>query len=257
MNTNQTVNFFWHGPKLGPVQVACIRSFMRHGHRAVLHCYTPPEDIPEGVALFDARQIMSLTDLISNTETGSVALGTNRYRYRMIKAGHGTYADCDMFLLRPLPPDDILIGLQNSVDKSHACNNALLRYPPASRLAFELVKATMKEQATMPWRRRRRQVLNSVLRPLGLAPSVRNAPWGEWGPALVSYWVKELGLVSLCKPIDVFYPVHYFGTDLLFDPGLKLDDLITPRSVAVHLCHRMSGGMVVPSGCPLDQIIQS
>ena len=115
----------------------------------------------------------------------------------------------------------------------------------------------MKEQATMPWRRRRRQVLNSVLRPLGLAPSVRNAPWGEWGPALVSYWVKELGLVSLCKPIDVFYPVHYFGTDLLFDPGLKLDDLITPRSVAVHLCHRMSGGMVVPSGCPLDQIIQS
>lgn len=257
MNNNQTVNFFWHGPKLGAVHSACIRSFVRHGHRAVLHCYAPPEDLPDGVALFDARQIMPLTDLISDVQTGSVALGADRYRYRMIRAGHGTYADCDMFLLRALPPDDILIGLQNSLDKPHSCNNALLRYPPDSLLAHELVKATMDEHATMPWRRRRRQMLNSVLRPLGLAPSVRDAPWGEWGPALVSYWVKELGLVSVCKPIDVFYPVHYFATDLLFDPGLKLDDLITPRSVAVHLCHKMLGGTAVPSGCPLDQILQA
>jgi hypothetical protein len=233
-----------------------MRSFVHHGHKARLHCFTPPSDVPEGIELFDARQVMPMADLLAERKLGSVAFGANRYRYRMIEAGFGTYADCDMFLLRPLPEDEYLIGFQNDIDKPHACNNALLRYPQTCPLSRELVRCTLDEYATLPWKRRRRHVLNSLLRPLGLAPSARDEPWGVWGPALLSHWVKSLDLLPLCKPIDVFYPLHYNMVDLLFDPGLRLEHLVTPRTVAIHLSHKMSGKKPIPPGCPLDQIVK-
>jgi hypothetical protein len=256
MQTDQTVNSFWHGPKLGDIHGACIRSFMRHGHHARLHCYTPPEDVPDGVEVFDARQVMPQSDLLKDGKTGSVALGADRYRYRLIEAGLGIYADCDMYLIRPLPKEDYLIGFQSDAGTLHAVNGALLRYQPSSGLSQALARCTMHEHATLPWKRRRRHVLNSFLRPFGLAPSARHESWGVWGPALLSYWIKELDLASLCKPIDVFYPLHYFMVDLLFDPGLRLEDLVTPRTVAIHLCHKMSGTKPIPPGCPMDQIVR-
>jgi hypothetical protein len=68
--------------------------------------------------------------------------------------------------------------------------------------------------------------------------------------------VKSLDLLPLCKPIDVFYPLHYNMVDLLFDPGLRLEHLVTPRTVAIHLSHKMSGKKPIPPGCPLDQIVK-
>lgn len=51
------INTVWIGKKLGPVHAACLRSFVRHGHDVVLHCFELPEDTPEGVRFFDAARL--------------------------------------------------------------------------------------------------------------------------------------------------------------------------------------------------------
>lgn len=255
--SDRPVNFFWHGPRMGRVHAACLRSFLRHGHRVVLHGYAPPEDLPEGVEVFDAERLMPKSDLLFDKETGSVATGADRYRYRILKADLGDYADCDMYLLRPLPEDDYLIGRQNSWGREHPCNSALLRYPADSRLAEAMVETTRDATATRPWQSRKRHMFNAMLRLVGRAPSVTDGFWGEWGPRLLSHWVEELGLKDKTKPIDVFYPLHYFSTDLLFEPGLRLADLVTPRTVAVHLCHNMLGKRDPVPGSPLDEILRA
>jgi hypothetical protein len=254
---SKTVNFFWHGAALGQIHSACLLSFLRHGHRAVLHCYNVPQDLPDGVEVFDATRLMPISDLLADQASGSVAPGVDRYRYRIIQAGMGTYADCDMYLLRPLPDDDYLIGRQNSWGKEHSCNCAMLRYPADSALSKHLVASTMDETATLPWQSSRRRIFNAVRKRVGVPASVTTAPWGSWGPRLVSYWVDELGLRDMTQPIDIFYPLHYFSIDLLFEPGLRLVDLVTPRTVAVHLCHQMQSQRAVPQGSPMAEILQA
>lgn len=248
-----SVNMFWHGPRLGPVHAACLRSFLRHGHRVVLHGYAAPEDLPEGVERFDARQIMPLADLIANRETGSVALGTNRYRYRMLAAGMGPYVDCDMYCLQPVPTDAYVFGREDA----RAINNAFLNYPPDSALATALVAETATEFRIPDWLSRRRKALLRVRRALGLGVSVRDMPWGVWGPSLLTHWVHKLGLEHRAQPIDRFYPLHYLNVELLLEPGLRIEDLTTPRSVAIHLCHKLLDQRRPPPGSPLHGIIDS
>src|SRR5690625_4176270 len=132
------VNMFWHGPKLGPMHAACVRSFLRHGHTVSMHCYERPEDLPDGVRVFDAAKLMPLVELISHKKSGSVALGANRYRYRLISTGFGAYADCDMFCLRPLTEARFILG----AEQNDSVNNAILKFPADSGLASALLHAT-------------------------------------------------------------------------------------------------------------------
>lgn len=251
------INMFWDGPLLGAVHAACARSFLRHGHRVIMHCYDLPSDLPEGIEVFDATQIMPRSDLIANTETGSVSLGTNRYRYRLLRAGMGIYADCDMYCLRPIDDEDYIFGWEDS----RLINGACLKYPADSALADMLVAATGTEYYTQeePDRRRDKYMMRAK-RVFGRGPSVssvRDLPWGVWGPHLLTRTIRDLGLKEKAKPIDRFYPLHYFCTMLLFEPGLRIEDLATPRTQAVHLCHKLQDKRPPPAGSPLQRIIDT
>jgi len=245
------INMFWDGPSLGSVHAACIRSFLRHGHRVVLHCYDHPSDLPDGVDTFDATRIMPRSDLIANRRSGSVALGVNRYRYRMISAGMGLYADCDMYCLRPISDGEYIFGREDS----RSINGAFLKYPAESELARMLLKATDSEYYASDRLRRRDQYLLRARRALGLGVSVRDMTWGVWGPRLLTQCIGSLGLEEKARPIDHFYPLHFYNTSLLFEPGLRIEDLATPRTEAIHLCHKMQDKRTPPPGSPLRQII--
>ncbi len=247
------VNMFWHGSHIGPVHAACVRSFQRHGHHVRMHCYDIPKDLPENVEVFDASKLMPMSDLIADVETGSVALGADRYRYRILQAGLGLYADCDIFCLKSIPRREYLFGWEDN----HQINNALLKYPTNSPLSLELLQATKSEYFIPDFFPRRKQLRLKVRRALGFAKSVQHMPWGIWGPTLLTQTIKKLGLTDKAFPIDCFYPVHYFSTNLFMESGLKLDDLITNRTVTVHLCHKMLKSKDIPKGSPLFEIVNA
>lgn len=246
----QAIHFFWHGPRLGPVQAACLRSCLRQGHAAVLHCYAPPEDVPPGVTLADAWAVMPEAELLRD-RSGSVALGANRFRYRLLAAGLGPYSDVDMFFLRPLPRADTIFGWQTG----RSVNNAILHAPQDSELVRRLCAATADRFFIPPWLPPRRRWRMALRRRLGLGTPVEAQPWGVWGPSLLTAVVRDLGLEGTAQPVDVFYPLHWDHAALLRQPGLRLADLVTPRTIAVHLWHRASGFRAPPPGSPLAEIL--
>jgi len=248
----QIVNMFWHGADLGPVHAACIRSFLHQGHPVILHCYSAPSDVPSGVQLFDASKLMPESDLIANSETGSVALGSNRYRYRLIEAGFGLYVDCDMYCLKPIPESDYIFGREDS----QRINNAVLKYPANSILSKSLILATKKEYYVPEWFSTKRKTLLRIRRSFGIPRSVCDMPWGVWGPNLLTHKINEIGLEQKAKPIDYFYPVHYTNTSLLYESGLTLSDLVTSRTFAVHLCHKTLSSLQAPPDSPLGEIVK-
>jgi hypothetical protein len=214
-----------------------------------MHCYERPNDLPEDVRVFDAGKIMPLSDL--QQQHGSVALGADRYRYRMIAEGFGLYSDCDMFCLGPITDSPYTFGKE----QDNLVNNAFLKFPPKSDLANALIEATRDYYFIPPWFRSSKKRRLALLKKLGRGVHVGQHEWGVWGPQLISHCINELKLFPEVAPIDLYYPVHTKQTNLLFDPGLCIADLVTPRTEAIHLWHKLLSSEDPPHGSPLWEMI--
>jgi hypothetical protein len=107
------INAFWVGPKLGPVSRACLYSFVRAGHRVRLHVYENPSDVPYGVELADAAELMPKSMAMAHKETGSFALAADFFRYEVQAAEIGVYVDCDCYCLQPLEDAEYIMGWEN------------------------------------------------------------------------------------------------------------------------------------------------
>lgn len=58
--SNQLVDIhaLWIGEKLGALSSCCLRSFIMRGHNVYLHTYENIEDIPVGVKIVDANNVI-------------------------------------------------------------------------------------------------------------------------------------------------------------------------------------------------------
>lgn len=245
------VNAFWFGPRLGAVHAACLRSFVRHGYTVRLHVYEPPADLPEGVELFDAEQLMKRSELVSHGKTGSYALASDKYRYRILRAGLGVYVDADVYCLKPLPERNFLIGWEN--DK--AVNGAVLAAPSDSRLVAYLNDVFLDRSFIPPWERKSRRHKLMLKKAIGLAADPASMPWGTYGPALITHAVKSFGLEAEILPIDTFYPLHFSQLSLLYDADLTLADITTQRTCAVHLYNFLLPDRAIPETSPLGRML--
>ena len=243
--------FFWHGPRLGPINAAGLRSFLRHGHPAVLHCYAPPADVPSGVEIRDARAVMPEADLLRHGGRDGVVLAADRFAYRLLAAGFSPYCDADVFCLRPLTVPDYLFGWEDS----RWINQAVLHAPADSELVRRLLAATEDRFFVPPWLPPRRRWRLAFRRRLGFGVPVEAQDWGVWGPRLLTWVVKDLGLEGEAAPIDLFYPLHWRHLPLLRDPGLRLADLVTPRTQAIELWNHLAAAEDPPPGSPLAEIL--
>jgi hypothetical protein len=82
-------------------------------------------------------------------------------------------------------------------------------------------------------------------------------PWGTTGPHALTALARETGLDREALPSDVFYPVPWQKAGWIADPARRLEDMVTPRSVAVHLWNeqiRSLGGVPVPPGSFLERL---
>lgn len=245
------VNAVWIGKSLGQVHAACLRSFQRHGHEVVLHAFDPPEDTPAGIKIFDASKLMRRDEVLTHRKTGSLSLASDIYRYRMLREGMGLYVDCDIYCLKPFPNKEYLFGWESD----RAISNAVLHAPYDSELVTRLNLFAGDKSFIPPWRSKGTQRWMRIRNAMGLPISPENWPWGTLGPRLLTHLVEELGMEEQASPIDAFYALHYDQTPLLFEPGLRLEDIGTPRSYALHLANSMRQSKSAPEGSPLHTIL--
>ena len=256
-----TANALWIGPKLGPIHAACLRSFVRAGHRVVLHSYDPPSDVPSGVEVADARVLMRESRIVRHQENDSPALFSDLFRYQILKAGLGVYVDCDLYCVRPIEDADYIFGWCDG----RSVNSAVLKLPTDCPILAEL--CNLKDGFIPPWSRGREKQQLRLRRLLRRPLSIEKLKWGSIGPKALTWYARQHGLISKAAPIDVFYPVAMSHIALLTDPGISIDDLITPRTNTVHLWNTLfvkQGSSLpsyledrVPPTSPLGQIIAS
>jgi hypothetical protein len=242
----------WIGDALGPVERACLRSVVRKGHPLSLYCYGPVAGVPERVEVRDASEIIP-EEAIFRQPSGSVGHFADWFRYEVQKRGLGTWIDTDLYLLAPLDGDSpFLFGQQ----QPGVVNNGVLRLPQDSPVIAELLRP-FEEGTTptwLPWRTyiraRWRQLLS------GKADFGR-LPWGSTGPYALTPLIRKAGLLSEALPPDVFYPVPWQRAGWILDPDLKLERMVTRRTIAIHLwneCIRGFKDEPAPEGSFLQRL---
>jgi hypothetical protein len=254
-----TINAIWIGPQLGQIHAACLRSFLRHGHRVVLHCYQAPADTPAGVELADARALLPECRVIRHRTSGSLALTSDLLRYEILKAGLGIYADCDVFCLRPIEDADYIFGREGTF-KGKQLATAVLKLPPDSPTLTALCAIKDTPDFAPPWEKPAKPRRLAWLRGTAPAPSLEDLPWASIGPHALSYYAEQHGIADRAAPIDRFYPVPWMQLELLFDPGLSLQELVTHRSDTVHLYNSTLTRRAradIPEGSPIWEMVHA
>lgn len=252
-NALPVIHALWVGGKLGDISRCCLKSFVMRGHEVHLHVYDDIEDVPDGITLVDGNEIIPRKNIIKHKKTGSYALFSDVFRYQLLKQRSGVYVDCDVYCLKPvhIPESGYLFGFEEDA----RINGAVLALPRDSKLLDSLLNAAYDPFFIPPWYKKSRQRRLRLKKLLGIGKNIADMPWGVIGPDAITYFVNEHQLLSEVKPIDVFYPVHYRCIQYLLDRDLQIDDVVTGRTVAVHLYNEMLKGLNLKS-LGVDCILQ-
>lgn len=204
---------------------------MRQKHKLTLYCYSEPEDVPEGVTIADAAEIVPRDQVIAYRGGGSHALFANRFRYELQRRDAGTWVDCDVYLLRPLDgtrsflcgeqaPGEIAIGV--------------LRVPSDSKLLPALLEL-FDERVVPRWLHWRPRMAAYMRLATTGRSGIAAMPWGTSGPEAITALCKSLGIDPEPLPPEVLYPVPWQQAEWVIDPDTSLEAKIGARTVAIHM----------------------
>ncbi|MBT8475346.1 MAG: hypothetical protein KJO78_07720, partial [Alphaproteobacteria bacterium] len=93
----------WIGTRLQYLNQLCLLSHVRHGHPTTLYCTDDVENVPEGIIVRPASEVMEIDHaLVAQT---SASFLSNVFRYKMIQKAGAIWIDCDAFCRQPFPDE--------------------------------------------------------------------------------------------------------------------------------------------------------
>lgn len=224
---------FWHGP-LSWLEVLCITSFVRRGHRVLVYSYDAMEGLPEGAEWRDAAEVLPKERLVFYKGKGTPGVFSDHFRYAVLRAGLGVYADLDIYCVRPIegPPDYLFAW-----ERPGSVNGAVLHIPADAPLLDDLIAIFEKTERPLlePHLPPLRRFEVAIRRLVGERVTPEHMQYGATGPMALTHYVAKHGLTGLVRPSATFYPVPYEGIPALMQAGSSLEDAIGPETLGVHL----------------------
>lgn len=216
---------FWSFAPITYIERLCLTSMLAAGHPVAVYSYDYDLDLPEGIELRDASEVMPRQAI-------RPSLFADLFRYEGLHRGLGTWVDADILLLRSLADmGDHIFGWE----VADSINNAVLCLPsdsPFFRYVAELANAHVPMHPNWGWRRRFKQRLRASV---GKQKLIDEIGWTVLGPAALTQFASRNGLSDHAQSPDVFYPVPYLKALDTFDPRVTIEDSFTANTRAVHL----------------------
>jgi hypothetical protein len=129
------IQSLWIGTRLSVMEQLSIRSYLAQGYSFHLYVYEPLENVPAGVVLRRAAEILGPEEIFcyqTGPGKGSVAAFSNSFRYKLLLERGGWWTDLDSVCLRRLDfAEEHVLGLQRYPDGSQGVNSGLIKAPPA------------------------------------------------------------------------------------------------------------------------------
>lgn len=186
------IHTLWIGEALGPCETLCLHSWLRLGHRVVLHGYSRL-DAPEGVEFFDARELCPPDDVERFRAARRLPVFADYYRALILRRFDAIWLDTDICLLRPLDFRARNVLTREGSDEPGAINNSLLRLNPEHPILDRIVERYRRPWTALPWSNLRKTapILNRAIRTCGLRPW--HLQWGALGALAIEAHIDRHG----------------------------------------------------------------
>lgn len=252
----QQIVSLWIGGALGAIERLSLRSFVAHGHPVALYSYGAVTGVPAGVERRDAADVLPEAMAQANRyRSGSYALFANLFRLELQRLGLGLWVDVDVVAIQILDLEgDFVAGRESD----RFINNAVLRLAPDSPLLADWIAATRNGRVP-PWLPFHRAPKAWVKQALGSSIHPSELPFGTFGPKSITALAERHGLTGEAQPEPVFYPLHPRQAERLYDPTLRLGDVVTAETRTIHLWNEKLGALkktVPPEGSILADLLR-
>lgn len=231
------IGTFWYGPPLGRLERACLRSMMQQGHEVTLYLHHEVKGVPEGIQVRDAKEVTGDRPVVltrkGKYQRNSPTLYADQFRYHMIKKTGRVWADLDMFLLKPLQPDNDYLFARGG---GQLINNGLLTLPENSPALSDLIEFCDDEYPIPPFEKKKRRIINLKLRKMiGVPVHVTRQFWGVWGPQALTWFLRKNHEDQHALPEKSFHPIGYKDPVPYLLPTNETYDRYLQDALAVHL----------------------
>lgn len=99
------IGALWIEGRLSFLEQLCLKSFVDAGHHTILYHYGPLQGVPDGIELRDANDILNMENFLTHGRTGSPALHSDIFRYKMLeKEDRMIWADTDAYCVKAFEP---------------------------------------------------------------------------------------------------------------------------------------------------------
>lgn len=232
-----TIAALWMEGALSYLEQLCLKSFVDAGHReVVLYHYGPLQKVPDGIQLADANDILPQTNFLTHERTGSPALHSDLFRYRMLQKMRNTiWADTDAYCVRKFATPN---GHFHGWESDKHVNGGVLGLPHDSATLAGLLAFTSDEFAIPSYYGPEYVAELEAAREAGNPVHASEQPWGVWGPHAVTHFLKETGEIRYALPQEALYPFTFKDRRDMLKRNFDVTGIVTENTFSIHLYGR-------------------
>lgn len=229
------IQSLWVGFELTLNEHLCISSFLYYGHPFHLYTYNEIKNIPNGVVVKDANEIIPEYEVFQYYK-GSYAGFADWFRWKLLYVKGGFWVDTDVICVKPFDFDsELIFGLEGN---NMVCP-AVLGFPKNHELCSFLEKACREPNKFLPYdsfKIKKRKLKRAIL-----GKGKESISWGETGgPAGFTKALVHFELLELAKSFVHFFPISSENWNSIYDLTLKKNHKLFEDTYAVHLWNEKS-----------------
>jgi len=233
MTNKRPVASLWIGERLQYLNQICLKSHVDQGHPTTLYCTHNVQNLPEGVEMRPASDIMDVD--LELVEATSASFFSNVFRYKMIQATGAIWVDCDALCHRPFPDDMDYIFAGHGMIGNLNCG--VVAIPQDCALMDQLLDYYEELPDYPPWWRKnqRKKMDKLATAPGSHASKIYKVERTAFGPQAFTHFARATGVFEKAMGPDVLYPVPFQLNDIFYDPHGRVEGWFTERTLSVHL----------------------
>lgn len=209
--SNDVVQSLWISESLSINEVLSIRSYLMNGHSYHLYTYADIRNIPEGIIIKDANDVIP-EKLIFRDSANSYAAFADWFRFKLLYERGGWWVDTDTICLRHFDiPDNHCFSSEYNRSGKTRINATYMKARPKAEYLGECLK-----------------LIDGF--------DKRNIEFGGFGLTIFQKVMMKYEYMNFMKPPEVFCPINWFELGQL----IALNDFQpAPSTLAIHLWNEM------------------
>ncbi|MEM7132765.1 MAG: hypothetical protein AAF702_41060 [Chloroflexota bacterium] len=219
----------WIGNPLSKLEQLSMRSFLANGHEYHLYTYADVANVPNGVKLKDANEIIPEQEIFVAFE-GHVSF-SDWFRWELLYQKGNWWVDTDVICLRQFDfNEEIVYGKEGN----KLVGAAVLCFPSKHKLARFLADTCAAPNRFLPYDSIMARLMKHIRKNL-LGDKRSNISWGEaGGPAGFTKALHHFGLLEFSQPTEIFYPIPWQKWQRIFTQSRVPYTTMFPQSYAIH-----------------------